>query len=380
MTAGETKKSILHVVEDLKIGGLERVIESIVVGLDREKYHVEVWCLARGGDIAESLKRRGIPVIVLGLMSYYNPVHVLDLARRMKGEQFDLVHTHGYFASTFARLAAILAGVPVIIQHLHTTYRSYKRRNVRIEGLFSLFSDRVICVSRAVQEFAVETLGIHPNRTCVVYNTASTPIGGASVDMESLRRSLGIEEGDFVITTVASLRKNKGHEVLMDAIHQLAAEQPRIRCLIIGDGPLRRFLEEKASRLGLEKQILFLGIQPDVGPFLKMSHALALATIYREGLSVALIEGAAAGLPLLGSDIGGIPEVITDQANGFLIRPGDSAGLAAAVAKLMTNKQLRLTMGLRSREIYRSRFALEIMLRRIEEIYDRALARVNRAA
>jgi glycosyltransferase involved in cell wall biosynthesis len=149
---------------------------------------------------------------------------------------------------------------------------------------------------------------------------------------------------------------------------------------VIGDGPLRHSLEEKAYRLGLEKQILFVGIQPDVRPFLKLSHALALTTIYREGLSVALIEGAAAGLPLLGSDIGGIPEVITDQGNGFLIRPGDSVGLAAAIAKLMTNKPLRLSMGIRSLEIYRSRFALEIMLRRIEEIYDRALARVNRAA
>jgi glycosyltransferase involved in cell wall biosynthesis len=380
MTAGKQKKSILHVVEDLKIGGLERVIESIVVGLDREKYHVEVWCLARGGDIAESLKLRGIPVSVLGLMSYYNPLHILDLARRMKEEQFDLVHTHGYFASTFARMAAILAGVPVIIQHLHTTYHNYKQRNIRIEGLFSLFSERVICVSRAVQEFAVETLGIHSNRTCVIYNTASTTVGSTSVDMESLRRSLGIEEGDFVITTVASLKKNKGHEVLLNAIHQLAAEKPRIRCLVIGDGPLRQALVEKVSQLGLERQILFLGIQSDVAPFLKLSHALALATIYREGLSVALIEGAGAGLPLLGSDIGGIPEVITDQANGFLVRPGDSAGLAAAIAKLMTDNQLRLSMGVRSLEIYRSRFAVEIMLRRIEEIYDRALARVNRAA
>jgi glycosyltransferase involved in cell wall biosynthesis len=83
---------------------------------------------------------------------------------------------------------------------------------------------------------------------------------------------------------------------------------------------------------------------------------------------------------LIGSKIGGIPEVITDQENGFLVRPGDSAGLAAAISKLMTDKHLRLSMGIRSREIYRSRFALEIMLRRIEEIYDRALARVNRAA
>jgi glycosyltransferase involved in cell wall biosynthesis len=374
------RKNILHVVEDLRIGGLERVIESIVMGLNREKYRVEVWCLARGGEIAESLKRQGIPVRVLGLMSYYNPFRVLALARRMKEEQFDLVHTHGYFASTFARMAAFLAGVPVILQHLHTTYHGYKMRNVPIEGLFSLFSARVICVSRAVQEFAVETLGIHPNRTCVIYNTASANRNSLPADVACLRCSLGIEEGDFVIATVASLRKNKGHEVLLEALHRLSADHPRIRCLVVGDGPLRLFLEEEASRLGLEKQVLFLGLQPDVSPYLKLSHALVLATIYREGLSVALIEGAAAGLPLIGSEIGGIPEVITDQANGFLIRPGDSQGLAEAISKLMTHKHLRLTMGIRSREIYRSRFAPEIMIRRIEELYDRALSRLNRAA
>ncbi len=113
---------VLHLVEDLKIGGLERVIESIVTGLDKDRYDAEVWCLAHGGEIAEDLIEKGIIVKILGMKSYYNPLKIIALSRLIKKEKIKILHTHGYFGSTFGRLAAILARVPVIIAHVHSTY------------------------------------------------------------------------------------------------------------------------------------------------------------------------------------------------------------------------------------------------------------------
>jgi len=368
------RKSIVHVVEDLRIGGLERVIQTIVMGLDKGKYLVEVWCLAEGGEVADELSEQGIPVKVLGMKSYYNPRRILELAVLLQEAEVDLIHSHGYFASTFARLAGLKAGRVAMVRHMHTTDHRFSPRNMRIEALLSLYTDQVICVSQAVETFAVETLGIPAIRTCVIYNTAYAKRNGSQgAGLEKRRAELGIEADDFVIVTLASLKRNKGHEVLLHAARQLRQQHPRIKFLVVGDGPLRGELNAEAKQLGLAGHVAFTGLQNDVSPYLEMAHALVLPTLFREGLSVALIEGASAGLPLVGSNLGGIPEVIEHQENGFLVRPGDAADLAAAIGQLIANPDLRARMGRASRKIYKNRFSQGIIVRRIENLYDRLL-------
>lgn len=368
------RQTILHIVEDLRIGGLERVIQSIVFGLDRGKYNVEVWCLAEGGEIADEISEQGIPVKVLGMKSYYNPRRILELAFLLQEAKIDLIHCHGYFASTFSRLAGLMAGRAAMVQHMHTTEHRFSPRNVRIEALLSLYTDQVICVSEAVKTFAVEALGIPEIRTCVIYNTAFAKSNGSQgAGLEERRAELKLEVDDMVIVTLASLTRNKGHEVLLHAARQLRQQHPRIKFLVVGDGPLRGELKAQAEQRGLAGHVAFTGLQTDVRPYLEMAHMLVLPTLYREGLSVALIEGAAAGLPLVGSNLGGIPEVIVHQQNGFLVRPGDASDLAAAIGQLIANPDLRGRMGRASREIYETRFSQGLILRRIEELYDRLL-------
>jgi len=132
---------------------------------------------------------------------------------------------------------------------------------------------------------------------------------------------------------------------------------------------------ELAARIGVGHAVLFTGMQTDVLPFLRMAKLLVLASIEREGLSVALIEGASAGLPLVGSRLGGIPEVIEDGGNGVLVEPGNAEELASAVGRLLDDGPLRERMARRSLEVYRMRFAPGIMLGKIEALYEEALER-----
>jgi glycosyltransferase involved in cell wall biosynthesis len=376
MNGHNSRKKILHIVEDLKIGGLERVIETIVMGLDRRKYDVEVWCLARGGAIAEEIRERGIPVRILGLKSYYNPARIGDLARMLREARFDVIHAHGYFASTFSRLAALTARVPVIVLHIHTTYHQFKARNRRIESLLSLYTDRVICVSRAVGDYAVEHLGIFPGSVSVVYNTAFADVDTCSPeDVDRWRSALRLDGSEDVVLSLASLTENKGHEVLLHAVKRLTDMGRNVRCVLVGAGPLRRKLERATESLGLGESVFFAGVQADVAPFLRIAHMLVLASIEREGLSVALIEGASAGLPLVGSRIGGIPEVIEDGENGILVTPGSSWELCGAMGRVFGDPLLKERMGRQSRAIYRTRFSPEVMIAKIEAIYDKTLDR-----
>lgn len=356
------------------MGGLERVIETIVLGLDRRRYDVEVWCLVRGGAIADELLSLGVPVKIQGLSSYYNPARIRELAARLSCGRFDVVHTHGYFASTFARLALLLERGPAVIHHIHTTDLNFKARNRRIESLLSLCSDRVICVSQAVSQFAVESLGVAPQKIRVVYNTAFAdgehPAKRTAGGQDVLSR---LSPEDFVILSIASLTRNKGHEVLLTAMRELAARHGHARSVIVGEGPERRSLASRIDHLGLKNHAFLAGLRQDVLPFLHRADAVVLCTIGREGLSVALIEGAAAGRPLVGSNLGGIPEVIEHGANGFLFRPGDSRELAQALERLITNPELRERMGQRSRALYGDRFSREVMIGRIEQMYDEVL-------
>ena len=362
---------VLHLVEDLKIGGLERVIESIVTGLDKDRYDAEVWCLAHGGQIAEELVNKGVVVKILGMHSYYNPLHIIALSRLIRKENVNIIHTHGYFASTFGRLAAILAKTSVIIAHVHTTYYGFKKRNIIIERYLSLFTDKIVCVSQTVQRFVVEVEGISEDKTCLIYNGVgkSRPFKGdtgSNVD----RKSFGFKEKDLVVITVASLTPHKGHKVLIDTASSVSKRHDSVRFLIVGDGPLRKKLEAYAKELQLSSKIVFTGQQKDIFPLLKLADLFVLPSTEREGLGIALIEAMAVGLPVIGTKLGGIPEVIEDKVNGLLVVPGSSYELAAAIEKLANNKQIRKKMGQMGRKIYEQKFTLAKMSQNIEALYE----------
>ncbi len=369
-----SKKRIVHIVEDLKIGGLERVLASIVTSLDRNKYDVQVWCLASGGRIAEELQEKGVDVRILGLTSYYNPLNVWTLARLLRRERIDLVHTHGYFASTFARIAARMAGVPAVIAHVHSAYTDYSVRNMLIERFLSYFTDRIVCVSSAVEAFVTKTEGIAKKKTSVIYNGISAPDSPLSLEERNkLRLSLGLTPRDIIIAVVASLTRNKGHKILLEGFKEIWPKNPLPRLLIIGDGPERESLEAAAARLGIDQAVFFAGNRGDVRKLLQVCDILVLPSLHREGLGVAIIEAMAAGIPVIGSNLGGIPEAIRDGENGLLTAPGDVFGLANAMKKLIEDRELRVSMGSSGLQFYRGKFTLERMMRQIEGLYDELL-------
>ncbi|RPH52475.1 MAG: glycosyltransferase [Desulfobacteraceae bacterium] len=369
-------KKILHIVEDLKVGGLEKILASIVLSLDPSKYAPQVWCLTMGGQVADELIKQGISVRILGLNGYYNPLRIAALARMMKKEKFHIIHTHGYFAGTFGRLAAILAGVPVIIAHVHSTYYDYGKRNLLIERFLSCFTDRIICISQAVERFVTVNEKIRKEKTCLIYNGVTPPDKLLDDNLrKKLRASLGLDADVIVIAVVASLTANKGHGLLLTAFKEIFLRHPSVRLLIIGDGPLREQIEASTRQLMIDRVVLFMGIRKDVFDLLQIADIFVLPTQIREGLGVALIEAMAVGLPIIATSIGGIPEVIEDAGNGFLVSPGSSKQLAEAIRVLVNDQALRTDMGLRGRQIYESKFTMLKMTGLVETMYDELLCK-----
>lgn len=181
---------------------------------------------------------------------------------------------------------------------------------------------------------------------------------------------LGLNGEHFVVLSIASLTVNKGHAVLIRAMRLVVERHPNARCLIVGEGGERACLESLIAGLGLQGRVLLLGMQPDVSPFLRLADVVVLGSLSREGLSVSLLEGAAAGVPLIGSDLGGIPEVIRHGVNGFLFRPGDDAALAAAVKRLIEGPALRERMRRQSRSIGEGHFSPRKFISAVDGIYE----------
>lgn len=370
------KIKVLQLVEDLKIGGAERIIASIAEGLERRKFEISVWCISGGGEIADELKQTEIDIKILDIFSYHNPTNILRLAYLLRKAHPDIVHTHGYFASTFGRLAAILARTPVIVTHAHTTYYGFKKRNFLIERLLSLFTDTIVCVSQAVKRFVVEVEGINEKKTSLIYNGVGEPsFFEVDSDDHVNRKSLGLEEKDIVVVTVASLTPHKGHHVLINAATVVSKRHKNLRLLIVGDGPLRNKLEAYAKELRLSSNIVFTGQRKDIVSLLKLADLFVLPSTEREGLGIALIEAMAKGLPVIGTKLGGIPEVIEDEINGLLVTPGNPYELATAIDKLVIDRSMRMRMGMNGRKIYEEKFTAQKMIKHIELLYDELLRR-----
>jgi glycosyltransferase involved in cell wall biosynthesis len=363
-----TRIKVLHLVEDFKVGGLERVVETIYNGLDRSLYEPHIGCIAAGGDLADLFLREGRTLRILGLRSYHNPANILRLACFIRQGGFHIVHTHAYFAGTMGRIAALMAGTPIILHHVHTTYWDFKARNVLIERMLSTISARIICCSDFVRDFVVCEEGISAGKAITIYNGVNDDPTGCGIPKER-----GYGEKCVRITVVASLVENKGHAVLLTAFHHLAMLNPNLELWIVGDGPLRQNLEQQTDVLGIGNRVSFLGQRDNVPRLLACSDIVVLPSLYREGLSLSIIEAMSRARPVVATSVGGNKELVADGVNGFVAIPRDAADLEAKLRILISDEDLRKTMGLAGRRRYEERFSSAIMIRQIEALYHSLL-------
>lgn len=364
---------VIHLVEDLKIGGLERVLATLVTHLDKHRYFPEVWCLAAGGRIARELRKNGISVRILGCTSYHRPLHILRLARLLQRAKADILHTHGYFASTFGRLVSFLTGPAIRIQHVHTTDHGLTARHRQIERMLARITHTVVCISEAVRRFVVDREGIPVSKTRVIYNGVKLP--GPADPKQASPLLLDWSADTFVVTTIGSLTPHKGHHILIRAVEILSERHPEIRLVIVGDGPLRWKLSEQVGRANLQEKVWFAGELESVFPVLYQTDLFVLPSMDREGLSIAAIEATAAGRAIVASNLGGIPEVVQDGLNGLLVPPGDPNRLAEAMEALIRDPDRRQKMGTAGRHRFNQCFQARQMTAEIERLYDETMKR-----
>ncbi len=363
------KTKVLQLVETLDLGGMERVIATLAYSLDKAKYDVEVWCVARGGRIANELEHKGLKVKILNILNYHNPFDALKIIFLLRGAKPDIVHIHGYFASTIGRIAAKLAGVPVIIVHVHSTYWWYKKRHIVVEKLLSIVTHKIICCSKAVEEFVQEYEGIKSSRTVVIYNGIDENRFNQFKDTFVIKQVLKINPSDMVVGIVASLTPQKGHIYFLEAASKVLETFAQITFLIVGDGILRKELEQKVNDLNIVSHVIFTGKRDDVPDLLSIMDMVVLSSKIREGMPISIIEAMACSKPVVATNIGGVPEVVKDGETGLLVPAKSSFALASAITRLLKDKEYAVALGEAGKKRV-EQFSSKIMAEKIEEIYD----------
>ena len=352
------KLKVIHIVEDLKVGGLERVVECIATRLPSDRFEIQVWAMVGGGKIAERIKKRGVPVHVFGYANCYNLGNIRRLARRFKKENPQIIHTHGYFASTIGRMAAILGKVPVRIVHYHTTLFDMKRKNIWIEKMLNRYTSLMIAVSEAVKTSYCD-IGYDEDKIIVVYN------GTDSFEFKPGRE----KRHDPTIINVASLQKHKGHLDILRAMKSVSAKYPNVKLWIVGDGPLRQKIQHEANRLELKEKVVLWGEREDVSK-LTSSADLAVVASTREGLGLSAIEAMACGIPVIANKVGGLKEIVKDGYSGVLVDTRDTRKLGASILTLLGNPDLLKEMGSNARKRFEEKFDWNYMIDKIQHIYE----------
>ncbi len=347
---------ILHVLGSSQRDwtGIARIVAMLSEGLDPGRYRLHACFLGGDGPLQALLRDQGVPVVGFEwLTGVCDPLGAWEFCRNLRGHRFDLVHLH--FGGRAVRyLTRWASGAPVLL-HLHS--RVLESGALRPSRLTGAGADLVVTVSldiaRAVCGAKRPPLVIH---------------SGVTIPPASDRPATTTA----VVGTVARLAPVKGLEVLLRAYAHLQREFPDLLLEIAGEGPSLPALRSLASELAAGKQARFLGWQQDPTAILA-SWNVYICSSYDEGLPLSLLEAMAAGLPVVASKVGGIPEAVVHGSTGWLVEPGDERALAAAIANLLRNRERAQAMGTAGRQRINEHFSPGTMVEAMSAAYDELL-------
>jgi glycosyltransferase involved in cell wall biosynthesis len=358
---------VAHVVLSMNVGGLERVVLALTHEGMRLGQEVAIVCIETAGTLAATAEALGATVVSAGKRPGVQWGLRRTLREIFKRLRPDVVHTHQVGALFYAGPAARKVGVPAIIHTEHGKHYAARFRTRILGRIAARSAQRFCCVAGDVAD-EVKRYRIAPEgKLTVVPNGIDTARFLAPPDAQ-LRRSLGIPEGAPVVGTIGRLCEVKRQDVLLKAFATLRRGVPDAHLILVGEGPLRGELERLARELGVARVTHLAGYQSQPERFLPLMNVFAL-TSRSEGMPLAVLEAWAAGVPVVASAVGGLPELIEQDRTGLLFPALDEDALAAAVGRLLLDRASAAAMGTRGREWVQSQYTLDRMAQRYRQHY-----------
>lgn len=363
---------------ELEMGGKEKLLYEFIARADRDRFRIAVCCLRPGGYFKERIVAMGVPFYDNLLHHRFDALAFRELETVIRTEKTQIVETFAHpntvIFSFLARMRSLVERVVVSYHALGvdargTVVRPYLRPLLRR-------MDAHIAVAEIQKRHLVEVEGLRPDSVHVIYNGVDTALfrPASNDERSSMRRALGASDDAMVLMAVGSLKPIKGVDILLRAVAPVMQKHAHVHLVLVGEGPDRTALKSLARELGIADRVLLLGLRDDVDALLRAADALVLAS-RTEALPTVVLEAMATGLPVVATNVGGIPEMVEHDRSGILVAPEDVAALGAAIERIVVDGALRRTLGLRGRQIVESRFRIETMCESRMAFFEELLAR-----
>jgi glycosyltransferase involved in cell wall biosynthesis len=366
--------NVCLLVNDLRIGGAERQLVELARGLDKDRFRVHVVTLYPGEPLENDLLNSyGVDLVSLERKGKWDFGAVFRLASLLRARDVHVIQPFLTPSTAIGLTAALMARTPIKV----ATERCGLRLNTSVgnklyrfaEDRLARFTDIVVPNSEAGRQYVLSR-GIGDDKIRVIYNgVAPERTSCTQEDREAVRSSFGIRPDEPVVGIVASLTPAKDHETFMLAASIVKRHVPSTRFLLIGDGPLRGQLEERARQLGLTESVVFAGHRKHIAPYIGAMDVAALSSCDHEGCSNFLLEAMGLSRPIVATDIGGNRELFTSGEAGLFVSPGDPVAMATAVLRVLTTPALAQGFSERGRMVFERRFTRDRMVGAYEELY-----------
>ena len=368
------KLNVVHICDHLgwagsRMHGVKRLFAWMIPRFDPERFTVSLISLRRRDESEDNLEQFGIDVTYLG-RSKFDPRTLPALLRVLKEKQADILHMHGYGATTFGRLAAAWRRTPTLL-HEHANLTSTPWFQQVADELLLPFTDLAIAVSRSTADFVIQARCVPADRTRVVYLGAPASDFGrvrSADEVREARAVLGVPDGTFAVGTVTRLMPSKGNQYLIDAIPQVLAAEPRCHFYVVGEGELQGELEAQAAALGVTDKVTFVGFMRDVSLAYAALDLVVFPSLW-EGTPLTAFEALAMGRPIVATDCDGLLDILTPEGDARIVPRRDAAGLADAILALRADPTVRDRLGHAARATGAA-YDIDRFVRKMERLYE----------
>ena len=358
---------ILHVETGMHLYGGALQVHYLLRGLSNCEDVETVLVCPRGSAIGEVAGENVKALYTISMKGDLDLFFVPGLLRIIRKESPDVIHLHSRRgADILGGIAAKLSGTPCIL-----TRRVDNHENRLWAGMKYRLYHHVVTISDGIREVLLSEGVPHHKITCV-QSAVDTQQYATPCDKAWFNREFRLKEGSLTCGTLAQLIERKGHRFLFEAIPEILNKIPKARFIILGKGPLKGSLCSYCKDLGIEDKVLFAGFREDLDRIIGCLD-LVIHPALMEGLGVSLLQASSAGVPIVGTRVGGIPEIVHDGINGYLIPPSDARSITDSVVKILGDRGLAMQMGQKGREIALRDFSIRSMVEGNLKVYRELL-------
>jgi glycosyltransferase involved in cell wall biosynthesis len=349
--------------------GVKRLFSWMIPRFDRDRFRVSLVRLRKRDLSEETLDALGVDITYLE-RSKFDPRTLPALLRIVDARQIDILHLHGYGASTFGRLVGALRRIPTIV-HEHANLTDTPWYQKVADRCLEPATDIALAVSQSTADFVIRAREVRPEKVKVVY--LGVPLEEFSRtrtadEIAEARRELGgIVSGEFAIGTVTRLHESKGNSYLIDAAARVIRERPAARFFLVGEGPLLGDLQAQASALGLGDRFVFAGFRRDIARTLSAFDLVVFPSLW-EGTPLTVFETLAMGKPVVATDADGLLDVLTDRRDAMIVPKRNSDALADAIVRAMDDPEMRQALGAAAR-VTGQQYDIACFVRKMERLY-----------